>query len=191
MTTLARPHIGHRVSISEDAPESPITPFRERIATRNEEHTRAFPRAATLEAQVLFRLHDEINGEATNLRGVRSAQGFRAALAGEKNFNLSDLCRLATEPTREARAAARVALSELASAIGYELVAISGSVMEAHQNVADLSVKHAAVVAKLVQHLADGVLDAHEAVDSEPALDELQRSLDSTKETVRRAKGTR
>jgi hypothetical protein len=191
MSTTLR-NVGRSIPIQEDAPESPITPFRDRIAVRNEEHTRTFPRAATLEAQVLYRLHEEINGEATNLRGVRSAQGFRAAIAGEKNFNLSDLCRLATEPTREARAAAKAALVELANALGYELKALDAAALEAHESLAEVASTHGTALAHVSLALAnDGRIDEHEARSIEPHLDAAQKSLDRMKATVSRAKGTR
>jgi hypothetical protein len=180
------------IPITEDAPDSPITPFRERIAMRNEEHAAVFPRATNLEAQVLFRLHEEINGEATNLRGVRSAQGFRAALAGDKNFNLSDLARLATSPTREARAAVKAALTELAAAIGYDLTAINAQALEAHESLADVAQTHGTALAHVSMALAnDGKIDEHEARSIEPHLDAAQKSLDRMKATVSRAKGTR
>jgi len=187
-TTLQR--IGRSIPITEDALDSPVSPFRERIEARNEEHSRAFPRAAALEAQVLFCLHAEINGEATNLRGVRSAQGFRAALLGEKNFNLSDLCRLATEPTRESRAAAKAALAEIASVLGLELKAIDAAALEAHESLAEVASAHGAAIASVSLALADdGRIDPDEARQIEPHLEKVQKSLDRMKATVSRAKG--
>jgi len=180
--------IGRRVAISEDAPESPIAPFRRRIAVRNAELAAAYPDAAEVEARALHGIHEAINGEAVNMRGTRSAQGFRAALLGDKNITLADLCRFSTSHVREGRQAAKAAITELAAVLGYELVALKGHDMEAHENVADLSVKHSRVVAKIVTGLAnDGVLDEHEARAVQPELEDLQRSIDATRAIVRRA----
>jgi hypothetical protein len=180
------------IHITEDAPESPTNRFREAIAIRNEEYAQAFPAALNLEAQVLHVLHEEINGEAVNLRGTRSAQGFRAALLGEKNFTLADLCRLATSPTREARSAVKAALQELAASVGYALQAVNAQAMEAHESLAEVASTHGTALAHVSLALAnDGRIDEHEARSIEPHLDAAQKSLDRMKATVSRAKGTR
>lgn len=188
MTSMAR-NVMRSIPITEDAHDSPVTIFRDRIATRNEEHAKAFPRAAALEAQVLYRLHEEINGEAVNLRGVRSAQGFRLALQGEKNFTLSDLCRLATSPTREARTAVKAAVQEIAARLGYELVATDAKAMEAHEALAGVAQSAGNLTANIAMALAnDGRIDEHEARGLESDLDEAQKTIDRVRATVRTAR---
>lgn len=185
MTSMAR-NVMRSVPITEDAQDSPTQLFRERIAARNEEHAKAFPRAAALEAQVLYRLHEEINGEAVNLRGVRSAQGFRLALQGEKNFTLSDLCRLATSPTREARTAVKAAVQEIAARLGYELVATDAKAMEAHEAVGGMAQAIGSLTANALAALAnDGRIDSEEARGLQQDTEAAQKTLDRVKATVR------
>ena len=177
------------VTVTEDAPESPVGSFRRNIATRNEELAREYPRAVDLEANALLALHDEINGEATRLRGLRSGQAFRSALVGQKNITLADLCRLATDPTREAKESVRAALRVLAAAVGHELKPLNVAAMEAHEALAEVASSHGAAMAQVSISLADdGRLDENEARVIEPHLEAAQRGLDRLKATVSRAK---
>ena len=177
------------VTVTEDAPESPVGSFRRNIATRNEELAREYPRAVDLEANALLALHDEINGEATRLRGLRSGQAFRSALVGQKNITLADLCRLATDPTREAKESVRAALRVLAAAVGHELKPLNVAAMEAHEALAEVASSHGAAMAQVSISLADdGRLDENEARVIEPHLEAAQCGLDRLKATVSRAK---
>lgn len=166
------------VPVTEDAPASPSILFRERIAMRNEEHAREFPQAATKEAEVLMALHDSINGDAANFRGTRSAQGFRAALLGDKNFTLADLCRLATSPTREGRAATRAALTVLASAIGYRLESANPDVPDAHEALAGVVESFGQFGSEMARHLMDdGKIDPQEARELRPAMEKMKAKV--------------
>jgi hypothetical protein len=166
------------VPITEDAPESPAAPFRERIATRNEEHAREYPQAATKESEVLSVLHEALNGDAVAFRGTRSAQGFRAALLGDKNFTLSDLCRLATSPTREARAATKAALTVLAASIGYRLESAHPDVPDAHEALAGVVESFGTFGSQMSRDLRDdGRIDHHEARALRPALEQLKAGV--------------
>jgi hypothetical protein len=156
---------------SQEAQNDPTIPFRDRIAERNSEYVTAYPRAAELESRVLKALHDALNGSAVHLRGLHSPQRFRDAIVGLKNFPLSDLCRLGSDPSREARAAVRAVAQVLASAVGMTLVPLEGAVVNAHEAMASVVETHAALTAELSRGLADGKLTREEAMGLRPELE--------------------
>lgn len=180
------------MDITEDVPQTPTQRFREAIASRSEDYAAAFPHSVVVEAEALHGMSTAINGAAVELSGTRSVEGFRGALRGEKNFHFADLCRLATNPTKEARAAVRAALTVLAASIGYELVAIDAPALEAHEALGHMAQAMGTLQGHTSLSLAnDGVIDQHEARALEPHLDAAQKSLDRMKATVSRAKGSR
>lgn len=184
-------NVGRMVPITEDVPETTEQRFREAIALRSADYAEAYPRAATFEAQLLVALYEAINGEAVNLRGIRSVEGFRGALRGEKNFHLADLCRLATSPVREARAAVKAVAQELAAAVGYTLEPMEATATEAHGALAGIATHAGEVMADVSMALAnDGRMDEHEARAVEPKLDQLERSVARMRATVTAAKGS-
>jgi hypothetical protein len=173
-----------------EAADDGANPFRDRIAERSAELDATYPRAVELEARVLRALHDAIHGSATLLRGLHSPQRFRDALMGLKNFPLADLCRLATEPTREARGAVHAVLQELAGAIGYRLEPIDAKGDDAHAALAGLMLTSTGFAAKGVTALSDGKIEAHEARDLRPALEEVKRGVARFEGILSRAEKT-
>src|SRR5512139_694558 len=95
--------------------------FRDAIALRCRRADIQFPKACDLEARVLEALHAELHGVASVLAGIHTPDNWRERLRGERTFPLGDLCRLAVDPTKEARAAAAGALSIVAQAAGFVL----------------------------------------------------------------------
>jgi hypothetical protein len=163
--------------VEQEAADEQLTPFRDRIAIRNGEYVEAFPRAAALEARILLAMHAAINGSSVHLRGLHSPQRFRDALVGLKNFPLADLCRLATSPTREPRAAVKAAAQELAAAIGYTLEPINETAFDAHAALTGMMETGAAFAVGGVDALRDGILEPHEARDLRPKLEEVKASV--------------
>jgi hypothetical protein len=101
MSTVEKMRPAHAPAVEE--PMDAAHAFRERIALRCAEHDARFPDAVNLEARSLARAHVELRGAISALRGTRSFQGFHDAVMGGRHFHLADLCRLAAEPTKEAR----------------------------------------------------------------------------------------
>lgn len=150
------------------------TSFRERVASRSAEHAALSPRAVDLEARLLTGVHGALHGTATELRGIHSARRWQEALFGKKHVTVADVCRIATHPGREARAAMLALVTELALVIGYRLEPIAGAAGEAHAALAEASETASAVIAELARDLADGKLDASEARDLRPELNALK-----------------
>jgi hypothetical protein len=150
--------------------------FRDRIALRSRRADVQFPRALDLEAQVLEALHGELHGVASALSGTHSADHFRERLRGERSFPLGDLCRLATDPTREARAATVAALALLARAVGQSLQPMTagpGSLVESAIGAAEIATTALGDVTRAV---ADGVVDPSEAASLRSRATELRRA---------------
>jgi len=150
--------------------------FRDRIALRCRRADVEFPRALDLEAQVLEALHGELHGVASALSGCHSGDHFRETLRGERSFPLGDLCRLATDPTREARAATIAALTLLARAVGQALQPVAthpGSLVESAITAAGIATDALGDVARAV---ADGVVDPSEAASLRTRATELRRA---------------
>ena len=150
--------------------------FRDRIALRCRRADVQFPRALDLEAQVLEALHGELHGVASALSGCHSADHFRERLRGERSFPLGDLCRLATDPTREARAATVAALTLLARAVGQSLqpvVGHPGSLVESAITAATIATD---ALGEVTRAVADGELDPSEAASLRSRATELRRA---------------
>lgn len=176
--------------VAAEPTADPTAPFRERIAVRSIEHDATYPRAVELEARVLRAMHGVLHGVSTLLRGLHSPRRFRELLMGERNMPLSDICRLATEPTREARTAALAAVRELAGALGFKLEAIDQVAAEEHEALAGTAAAAGALMAGWSRALAnDGRMDATEARDLEPQLEAVGTQLTRMRATVQRAKG--
>jgi hypothetical protein len=150
--------------------------FRDRIALRSRRADVEFPRALDLEAQVLEALHGELHGVASALAGTHSGDHFRERLRGERSFPLGDLCRLATDPTREARAATVAALSILARAVGQSLMPVAtqpGCVVESAIAAAGIATD---ALGEVTRAVADGIVDAAEAGRLRTRAGELRRA---------------
>lgn len=150
--------------------------FRDRIALRCRQTDVQFPRALDLEADVLEALHRELYGVASALSGVHSPDNWRERLRGERSLPLGDLCRLATDPTREARAAVVAALGSLARAVGYTLQALQaapGSLVESAIAAANTATRGLGDVTRAI---ADGQIDAQEAASLRSRATELRHA---------------
>lgn len=145
-------------------PETGLTHhFRDRIALRSQRADVEFPRALDLEAQVLEAMHGELHGVAAALAGTHSADHFRERLRGERTFPLGDLCRLATDPTREARAATVAALTLLARAVGYALAPVTAAPASLVESAIGAATVATGALGEVTRAVADGVVDATEA----------------------------
>ena len=85
-----------------------------------------YPAALDLEAGAVDALHAALHGCAAQTNGTHTPEYWREALRGIRPVQLSDLCRLATEPTKEPCAAARAVVLVLAAAVGLELAPTQG-----------------------------------------------------------------
>jgi hypothetical protein len=135
-----------------------------------------FPRAVDLEAAVLDALQGELRGVASQLSGTRCPEHFREALRGERSMPLGDLCRLATDPTREARAATVAALTLLARAVGQSLqpaVGHPGSLVESAITAATIATD---ALGEVTRAVADGQLDPSEAASLRSRAADLRRA---------------
>lgn len=179
MTTFPSPrNTARSVRITEDVPEAPSQRFRDAIASRSEDYAVAFPHSVTVEADALLGMSEAINGSAVELSGTRSVEGFRGALRGEKNFHFADLCRLATTPAKESRAAARAALTVLAAAIGYRLEAMNPDVPDAHEALAGVVESFGQFGSEMSRNLIDdGKIDRDEARGLRPSLERLKAKV--------------
>jgi hypothetical protein len=88
-----------------EAPLAVTRHIRGRIAARSLRADVQCPRAGDLEAEAVAAMAAELHGVAGLLSGPRSEENWRARLRGERAMGLADLCRLATDPSREARRA--------------------------------------------------------------------------------------
>jgi hypothetical protein len=150
--------------------------FRDRIALRCRRADVQFPRALDLEAQVLEALHGELHGVASALSGGHSPDNFRERIRGERSFPLGDLCRLATDPTREARAATVAALTLLARAVGQVLQPVAAhpeSLVESAITAATIATD---ALGEVTRAVADGELDPSEAASLRSRATELKRA---------------
>jgi hypothetical protein len=134
-----------------------------------------FPKALDLEARVLEALHSALHGVASALSGTHTPDHFRERLRGERAFPIGDLCRLATDPTREARAATLGAVEEIAHSIGYSLTPVT----EERRSLCDqvIAANEAAVAAHslVTRAYADGELSVDEAARICDAATQLRR----------------
>lgn len=178
----------HALPVTDSQP-SLTGQFRDRIAVRSRRADVEFPKALDLEARVLEALHGALHGVASALSGTHSADHFRERLRGERTFPLGDLCRLATEPTREARAATLGALEEIAHAINYSLTPIS----EERRSLVDqvIAANEAAVGAHalVTRAYADGALSTQEAAGICDAATQLRRLAAGLEGVALAAKG--
>lgn len=150
--------------------------IRDAVALRSQRMDAQFPRAVDLEALVLDALQAELRGVASMLSGTRCPEHFREALRGERSMPLGDLCRLATDPTREAKAATVAALTLLARAVGQSLQPTAvhpGSLVESAITAAGIATDALGDVARAV---ADGVVDPSEAASLRSRAAELRRA---------------
>lgn len=171
------------IPFRKEEPANPFTLFRERIASRCEEHARLFPRAVDLEARLTAGVHGTLHGVASLLRGIHSVRRWLEVLQGHKHLRVSDLCRLATDPSREAKAAARVALTVLAEACGYRLEPLPTNAPELHEAMAEQVNAEARLQSELLRGLADGALSPAESL----GLDDEMAARDAAAAKVRAA----
>jgi len=168
---------GRVSAVSLPAPSAGLASrFRDAISLRCRRADVEFPRALDLEAEVLEALHAELHGVASALGGVHSPDNFRERLRGERSFPLGDVCRLATDPTREARAAVLAALDVLARAVGHCLQPLAPrprSLVESAITAAGIATDALGGVTRAV---ADGVVDPAEARDLRTRARELRQA---------------
>lgn len=151
--------------LPETAPGSELHDvFRDRIASRSLRLDAAQPRAVDLEALVVEALHAELHGVAGLLAGPYSEDNWRSKVRGEKPLSLGDLCRLATDPTREARAGALAAVSTLAAALGCRIETTSRSTAADLANAASEAAAEATgTLGDVARALQDGHVSGIEA----------------------------
>ena len=150
--------------VPETDPRTSLTDrIRDKVAGRSSQMDEKFPRAVDLEAAVLSALQGELRGVASLLSGTHLPEHFRGALRGERTMQIGVLCRLATDPTREAKAASLAALGVLAHAIGHTLVphgSNEGCVVDSAIAAADVAT---GALSEVTRAVADGEIDAEEA----------------------------
>jgi hypothetical protein len=168
-----------RVEPAEDLSEH----FRSAIAERCRQADVLFPAALDLEAAVLEALHREINGRATELRGVHSPARWREALRGERSFHLADLCRLATTPAREARAAVQAALALLRRSVDEHRPSLGITLAG---RFSDLATAATAALGDLAKAQEDGRIDACEEVRLLKVLDGVDAAMRDARALVER-----
>jgi hypothetical protein len=139
-----------------------VSAIRDHIAQRAQRFEVRYPRAADLTAEVVAALREQLSGVASLLCGAKAEEHWREMLRGERALPLDDFCRLATDPTREARAAVLAALDVLEHAVGRAAVPIS----KPHSSLVESAIRASeagqAAHAEATRALADGVLDAAE-----------------------------
>lgn len=151
--------------LPETAPRSELHDvFRDRIASRALRLDAAHPRAVDLEALTVESIHAELYGVAGLLAGPHSEDNWRAKVRGEKPLSLGDLCRLATDPTREARAAALAAVSAIAAALGCRIeVAPRSSAADLANAASEAAAEATGTLGDVARALQDGRVDGIEA----------------------------
>jgi hypothetical protein len=165
--------------------------IRDQVALRAQRLDARFPRAVDLEACVLDALQAELRGVASMLSGTHCPEHFREALRGERSMPLGDICRLATDPTREARAATVAALTLLARAVGQGLLPVAtapGSVVETAIMAAQIATEALGDVTRAV---ADGVVDPSEAASLRARAGELRGAAAAFEGAAMAAEATR
>ena len=186
MSTVGRIHQVIEPVVGESATRADA--FRERIALRCEEQDARFPRGVALEARVLDRAHRELRGAIEPLRGIHSFNGFYDRVMGSKHFYLADICRLATEPGREARQAVRAILSEIAAEIGEQLTPVKALPLRDEEVIARVAETSGTLVGEMVRARADGVYTPDEIASLERRNDALKAAVASTETVIAQAK---
>ncbi len=128
---------------------------------------------------MLEALQSQLRGVASALCGTHCPEHFREALRGERSLPLGDLCRLATEPTREARAAAIAALVVLARAVGHVVAPASvlpGTLVDSAISAAGIATD---ALGEVTRAVADGIVDPAEAASLRARAAELRRAAAS------------
>lgn len=149
---------------------------RDALAFRSPDLELSAPQALDLEADVLQALGAPLAGVASLLAGARAPEHWRAALRGERHVWLVDLCRLATDPSREARDAAGAAVGVLLGT--FEARPTTGTLT---QRVTETSIAATALLADLALAKEDGAIDESERAS-------LVRRLDVTERAARDAR---
>lgn len=171
----------------KEAPTSSVPSFRDRIAGRSAEFDGKFPRAVDLESRVLSSMHSVLYGVASLVCGIHSEKRFPEMILGYRHLPVADLCRLITDPRREAKDAAFAAVSELAMALGYRLVPMEPATIDLHEGMAGVVETTGDLLAGISRDLKDdGVQDPEEARRRLPQVDLAQRHLSRLATTVAR-----
>lgn len=158
--------------MSSARPKFPSQPMRERVplsgyadrvrdamALRCGELEQIKPEALDLAAAGVAAVHDALHGQATELRGARSAAYRRQQLRGEHGLTVEDLAQLALDAPESAIAL----LGVFARALGQELGPQQGTALELHEAKARLNEEHAHLQATMDRQMSDGGIDAEEA----------------------------
>ncbi len=147
--------------------------IRDAIAARAQRMDEHFPRAVDLEARVLAAMAAVLRGAASSLSGTHAPELMRKMLRGEYSFPMGDLCRLASDPSLQARAAATAALGELSSALEARIPV--GTLTD---RVGKLAEATTTLLAELAEALAsDGSVDDGERAELAQHLGEAERAL--------------
>lgn len=166
-----RPQHGSR----EVPAERPTEGIRGNIAFRSQGED---SRAVDLEARCLEAGAPLINGLVPLLCGGTSDRRLRYALAGSAHLHLLDLCRLATTPGIEAKAALRSILTILAGQIGETLEPQRAPGRDWVEEVAESMEASAAFHAGFGRALKnDGLIDHAEALALLPLAMDAKREL--------------
>ena len=152
--------------------------IRDRVAARSQRLDARFPRAVDLEAEALQALHGGLRGVASALSGTHCPEHFREMLRGQRSMPLGTLCRLATDPTREARTSAVAAIAILARPLGRVLMPIREAAGTPAERAAEVLEKAVAIMADVAHALEDdGRVDSREARGLLPRVREAKTAL--------------
>lgn len=169
--------VAHSAPLSPDEqgfPDSETNQTRDNIASRCQALEAQFPRTIDLLAEVLAAMRPLLAGVASQLAGLQAPQHFREMFRGIRSMSLAELCRLASDPRREARDAVAAALSVLARAVDYRVVP-EGRAFLSETVVGSALAEHAGVtLGLLVKALKDGRLNEDVKSELLPAAVRLQ-----------------
>jgi hypothetical protein len=163
------------------SPEDQVTAA---IETRAQRFAAASPRGVQLEARVLLAMRRALAGTAAALSGKQPPEHFRESLRGERVLTFDTFCRLATEPTREARDAVRAALAVLLD----HLESAPPLPVEACESFARVTETMGELAATGQRALADGRIDSGEIVVLERRKASAEKALATVDAVLARAR---
>jgi hypothetical protein len=177
-----------RPSIIPDPIETPADLIRDRIASRSQRMDQRYPAALDLEAAVVAGMHQALHGVAALTAGTHCPEHWREALRGERPMHLGDVCRLATEPGTEGRAAALAVVHVLARALGQSVEPADGRPRRGlATEAAEVSSSAAYLTLSVASALEDGRVDESERASCLGAIAAVKRELADVEELLSRA----
>jgi hypothetical protein len=152
------------------------------MALRCGELEQLLPEALDIAAAMVAALHDALHGQATELRGARSAGYRRQQLRGEHGVTLEDVSQLALDAPDAVVASVQV----LARALGFSLQPVAARAVPVGEGIAGTAESSGRLVAMTQRASSDGAIDPEEQAQIEAEILQHEQRLEELRASVRR-----